>query len=187
MAGPCCEARQAVLAALDRAAAARLPLRHAAHLHARQDDAAEAAHAHAQQQAVAIPQVGAAADLRMYLQSLLLRRNEAHDVLASAVVQRLVDARAVRQRAARRERRGQHLHHSAIAKSGDKHACVYLGSGHENIGKAFTPVAPPPVMVESAETEEFEEPALGDENALLKEIDEAKNLASNGEGEEEDA
>jgi len=77
--------------------------------------------------------------------------------------------------------------YSAIAKSGDKHACVYLGSGHENIGKAFTPVAPPPVMVESAETEEFEEPALGDENALLKEIDEAKNLASNGEGEEEDA
>ena len=33
--------------------------------------------------------------------------------------------------------------YSAIAKSGDKHACVYFGHGHENTGKAYTPVAPP--------------------------------------------
>jgi len=65
MAGPCCEARQAVLVALDRAAAARLPLRHAAHLPARQDGAAEAAHEQAQQQAVAIQQLGAAAEWRL--------------------------------------------------------------------------------------------------------------------------
>jgi len=76
---------------------------------------------------------------------------------------------------------------AAIAKSGDKHACVYLGHGHENTGKAHTPVAPPPVLLESAEADEFDEPALAEENALLKEIDEAKNVASNAEGEEEES
>lgn len=77
--------------------------------------------------------------------------------------------------------------YAAIANSGDKHACVYFGHGHENTGKAHTPVAPPPVLLESAETDEADEPALAEENALLKEIDEAKNVANNAEGEEEEA
>jgi len=74
--------------------------------------------------------------------------------------------------------------YAALAKSGDKAASVYFGSGHEATGKAFTPLAPPPVLPESAETEEAPEVALDDENALLKEIDEAKLQAMNAEGEE---
>ena len=73
--------------------------------------------------------------------------------------------------------------YAAIAKSGDKAASVYFGTGHEATGKAFTPEAPPPVMAESAETEEAPEVQLADENALLKEIDEAKLAAANAEGE----
>jgi len=46
----------------------------------------------------------------------------------------------------------------------------------------FTPLAPPPVLTESAETDEFEEPMLAEENAQLKEIDEAKIAAANAEG-----
>ena len=38
-------------------------------------------------------------------------------------------------------------------------------------------------MTESAETEEAPEVQLADENALLKEIDEAKLAAANAEGE----
>ena len=76
--------------------------------------------------------------------------------------------------------------YAAIAKTGDKHACVYFGAGHENTGKAFTPPPPPPIAKESTEAEEAEEPALAEENALLKEIDEAKNIAANTEGEPEE-
>lgn len=72
--------------------------------------------------------------------------------------------------------------YAAIAKTGDKHACVYIGHGHENAGAAFTPRAPPPILPESAESDEAEEAALAEENALLKEIDEAKLLAANAEG-----
>jgi len=74
--------------------------------------------------------------------------------------------------------------YAALAKSGDKAASVYFGSGHEATGTAFTPLAPPPVLPESTETEEATEVALADENALLKEIDEAKLAAMNTEGEE---
>jgi len=77
--------------------------------------------------------------------------------------------------------------YSAIAKSGDKHACVYFGHGHENAGQQYTPVAPPPVLPESTVEDEADEPALAEENALLMEIDEAKNIAKNTEGEEEEA
>jgi radial spoke head protein 4A len=73
--------------------------------------------------------------------------------------------------------------YAAAAKVGDKAACVYFGSGHEATGKAFTPVAPPPIMGESADSEEAPEVALADENALLKEIDEAKLLAANADAE----
>jgi len=74
--------------------------------------------------------------------------------------------------------------YAAIAKSGDQSACIYIGSGHEAIGKAFTPVAPPAILSESAETDEFEEVGLAEENALLKAIDEAK-LTEPEEGAEE--
>lgn len=73
--------------------------------------------------------------------------------------------------------------YAALAKSGDKAASVYFGTGHEATGKAFTPQAPPPVMAESAETEEAPEVELAAENALLKEIDEAKLAAANADGE----
>ena len=72
--------------------------------------------------------------------------------------------------------------YAAIAKSGDKHASIYLGYGHKNDGKPFTPKASPPVLPESKEVEEAEEAALAAENALLKQIDEAKNVASNSAG-----
>lgn len=76
--------------------------------------------------------------------------------------------------------------YAALAKSGDKAASVYFGTGHEATGKAFTPQAPPPVLPESQETEEAPEVELAAENALLKEIDEAKLAAANAEGEPAD-
>jgi len=76
--------------------------------------------------------------------------------------------------------------YAAIAKSGDKHACVYIGYGHETKDTAFTQVAPPPILAESAETEEGEEAALAEENALLKTIDDTKNESANAEGDPEE-
>jgi radial spoke head protein 4A len=73
--------------------------------------------------------------------------------------------------------------YAAIAKSGDKTACLYLGYGHEAKPVAFTPSAPPKIATEAEEAEDVDEPALADENAILKEIDEAKNIANNTEGE----
>jgi len=72
--------------------------------------------------------------------------------------------------------------YAAVAKSGDRSACVYFGSGHEAIGKAFTPAAPPKILSESEETPDDVEVALALENELLKEIDEAKLAAANAEG-----
>ena len=66
---------------------------------------------------------------------------------------------------------------------GEKEACVYLGYGQENAGKNFTLAAFPPVLPESADTDEAEEVSLEAENAVFKEIDEAKQVASNTEGE----
>jgi radial spoke head protein 4A len=74
---------------------------------------------------------------------------------------------------------------AAISKTGDKSACVYIGHGHENAGAAFTPPPPPPILAESTEVDEAAEPALADENELLKEIDEKKLLAANAEGDAE--
>ena len=75
--------------------------------------------------------------------------------------------------------------YAAIAKSGDKSSCIYIGHGIENAGKDFNLEAFPPIASESAETEEADDVALEAENALLKEIDEAKNVAENTPAEEE--
>ena len=75
--------------------------------------------------------------------------------------------------------------YAAIAKSGDKSSCIYIGHGIENAGKDFNLEAFPPIASESAETDEADDVALEAENALLKEIDEAKNVAENTPAEEE--
>lgn len=75
--------------------------------------------------------------------------------------------------------------YAAIAKAGDKSSCVYFGHGIENAGKNYTLEAFPAVATESAETAEEEDVSLDAENALLKEIDEAKTQASNAPAEEE--
>ena len=73
--------------------------------------------------------------------------------------------------------------YAAISKTGDKAACVYFGYGQESLPGAFTPVAPPPIKGESAEEADEEEVGVAAENALLKQIDEEKLIAANGEGE----
>ena len=72
--------------------------------------------------------------------------------------------------------------YAAIAKAGDKHACVYFGHGLEAAAAPFTPAPPPPILAECEEAEEGAEALLAEENALLKEIDEAKLAAENAEG-----
>lgn len=72
--------------------------------------------------------------------------------------------------------------YAAIAKTGDKAACIYFGSGHEAAGKVFTPAPPPPIAAESAETEEATEVGLAEENELLQQIDQLKLEAANAEG-----
>lgn len=71
----------------------------------------------------------------------------------------------------------------AGATKADKYSNLYFGWGHEATGKTFTPAAPPPIMSESAEADEGDEVSLEAENALLREIDEAK-IAAASEGAE---
>ena len=71
--------------------------------------------------------------------------------------------------------------YAAIAKSGDKSSCIYFGYGLENAGKNFTLEAFPPIAAESAETAEADEITTSAENAIFKEIDEAKTVAANTE------
>ena len=77
--------------------------------------------------------------------------------------------------------------YTAIAKSGDKSSCVYFGWGQECAGQSFTLESFPPVAIESAATDEAADVAVESENALFKEIDEAKLAASNTEYEATEA
>lgn len=67
-----------------------------------------------------------------------------------------------------------------------KFANVYFGNAVENTGSTFTPQAPPLICAEPVETEELPDVSLAAENEFLKAIDEAKIIASNEEGEEEE-
>ena len=53
----------------------------------------------------------------------------------------------------------------------------------ENAGIPFTPLAPPPIAMESAEADEEAEVDTEKENAVYKAIDEEINAANNAEGE----
>ena len=75
--------------------------------------------------------------------------------------------------------------YAAIAKASQLHGAVYFGWGQEQGGKAFTLEPFPSIAGESAETAEAAEVGVADENALFKEIDEAKLAAANAEGEPE--
>lgn len=77
--------------------------------------------------------------------------------------------------------------YSAAVNKADKVANVYLGYGLESTGVPFTPMAPPTIMVEGPEPEEPPDVELSEENKLLKEIDEAKIVASNEEPAEEES
>jgi len=76
--------------------------------------------------------------------------------------------------------------YSVAVQKADKFASVYFGYGVEYRGSPFTPQAPPPIMKEPEDPEELPDVSLANENELLKEIDEAKIVASNEEEEEED-
>lgn len=64
--------------------------------------------------------------------------------------------------------------YSAAAMKEGKFASVYIGYGSENSGSSFTPAPPPFLLPEAADVDEQPEVTLEAENALLKEIEDAK-------------
>ena len=57
---------------------------------------------------------------------------------------------------------------SLAVQKADKFASVYFGYGIEYTGHSFTPQAPPPIVMEVGDPDEFPEVVLSVENELLK-------------------
>ena len=62
---------------------------------------------------------------------------------------------------------------------------MYIGYACENTGVTFTPQPPPPTLGEAADPDEQADVSVADENALLRQIDDAKLDREEEEPEEE--